>query len=70
MFSIHEMEYIWYLPNVSFLFLLYFLEDIRLIELQCLGPYSIKDDKGLFVTEYLDQAFVILTFSLKKKKII
>ena len=34
MFSTHEMKYIWYLQKkVSFLFTLYFLEDLQLINL-------------------------------------
>ena len=34
MFSTHEMKYIWYLlKKVNFLFILYFLEDVQLINL-------------------------------------
>ena len=34
MFSTHEMKYIWYLlKKVHFLFILYFLEDLQLINL-------------------------------------
>ena len=41
--------------KVNFLFILFFVEDLRLIN-------NIKEDKGLFVTEYLDQSLVIGTF--------
>ena len=53
------MKYIWYLlKKVNFLFILYFLGDVQLINLlimlQSESQY-VKKDKGLFVTEYLDQ---------------
>ena len=60
MFSTHEMKYIWYLPKkVNFLFILYFLEDLQLINFKpCFKPNhnNVKEDKGVFVTEYLDQS--------------
>ena len=58
MFSTHEMKYIWYLlKKVNFLFILFFLEDLQLINLLTM-PYHnyVKEDKVVFVTEYLDQS--------------
>ena len=40
-----------YRKKVNLLFILNFFGDLRLIEYQCLEPKN----KGLFVTEYLDQ---------------
>ena len=59
MFSTHLMKYIWYLlKKVNFLFILYFLEDLQLINLLTIKPNhnNVKGDKGVFVTEYLDQS--------------
>ena len=59
MFSTHEMKFIWYLLNFFLLFILYFLGDVHLINLltmlQAESQY-VKEDKGVFVTEYLDQS--------------
>ena len=60
MFSTHEMKYIWYLlKKVNFLFILYFLEDLQLINLLTMlkpNHNNVIEDKGVFVTEYLDQS--------------
>ena len=57
-----------YRNQVNFLFILYFLGDLRLIEEQCLELNSIKDDKGLFVPEYLDQAICYWHLQFKKRR--
>ena len=61
MFSTHEMKYIWYLlikSKFSFYFIL-FLEDLQLINLLTMlqaDHNQVKEDKGVFVTEHLDQS--------------
>ena len=52
MFSTHEMIH---LKKVNFLFILYFLEDLQLINLSTIHN-NVKEDKGVFVTEYLDES--------------
>ena len=44
MFSTHEMKYIWYLlEKEHFLFILYFLEDLQLINLLTIKTYRLKE---------------------------
>ena len=56
----HEMKCILYLlKKVNFLFILYFFEDLQLIILLTIlqaESNNVKEDKGVFVTEYLDQS--------------
>ena len=61
MFSTHKMKYIWYLlkkGKFSFYFIL--LEDLQVINLltmlQAEPQFNVKEDKEVFVTEYLDQS--------------
>ena len=59
------MTYIWYLlKKVNFLFILYFLDDVQLMNLRCFKPNhnNVKEDEGVFVTEYPDQSIVIRTY--------
>ena len=44
-----------HLKKVNFLFILYFLEDLQLINLSTIHN-NVKEDKGVFVTEYLDES--------------
>ena len=57
MFSTHEMKYIWYLlkKRVNFLFILYFLRRFTVNQFVNHAS-SRKEDKGVFVTEHLDQS--------------
>ena len=55
--STHEMKYIMYLlKKVNFLFIFNFLEDLHLINLLTMLCNNVKEDKGVFVPEYLDQS--------------
>ena len=59
MFLTHKMTYIGiYWKKVNLLFILYFLEDLRPINNPCFKQSynTIKEDKAVFVTEYLDQS--------------
>ena len=71
MFSTHELKYIWYLlKKVNFLFILYFLDDLQLINLltMCFKPNhnnvkedkgNVKEDKGVIYMIYSHQDFQI-----------
>ena len=50
--------------KVNFLFILYFLEDLQLINQPCFkqNHNNVKEDKEVFVKEYRDQSIVIRTY--------
>ena len=58
-FNSRDDIYLVFTKKVNFLFILYFLEDLQLVNLLTMlvgESQNVKEGKGVFVTEYLDQA--------------
>ena len=59
-----EITFIWYLllkSKFSFYFILLRRFTVNQLTLLKADPNNVKEDKGVFVTEYLDQSIVIGT---------
>ena len=50
--------------SVQFSYILYFLDDLQLINKPCFKPNynNVKEDKGVFVIDNLDQAILVGTY--------
>ena len=67
-FNSRDDIYLVFTKKVNFLFILYFKEDLQFTYQLSFKPNhnSVKEDKGVFVTEYLDQSIVTRTYKYKE----